>query len=189
MNWRANKAMRSGAVALLLAAAACAPALPQVSTDDARDMIRRMNEGAAPVDVCTPEGAALFRSAVRTHAKAMHDAGETWPNFEGLEDGDEVGPDAVVVALGFSSGHIQAGDLQGEGRWQVQRWALHAWPQLTQLRSLSSQVCPEIVAVRRAGVRYIRSHSPARERELMRALEVLEARLNELGVDTRPIED
>ncbi|MEZ5961489.1 MAG: hypothetical protein R3C30_13860 [Hyphomonadaceae bacterium] len=181
----AGNLQRLGASLLVLSAAACAPALPSMSAEEANTLIQGMSRGGAPVDVCTSEGQALFRSAVRTHARAMHDAGEAWPNFEGLEEGDEVGADAVVVALGLTAGHIEPGDLQGEARGQVQRWALNAWPQLLQVRAHSAEVCNEMVAVRRAGVRFVISRSASRQRELERALQVLEARLTDLGVDTR----
>jgi hypothetical protein len=175
---------RLGALSALLIAASCAPALPATSAEEARDLIQGMSRGGAPVDVCTADGQARFRSAVRAHAQAKHEAGEAWPNFEGLEEGERVGADAVVVAIAFSAGQIEASDLQGPARWQVQRWSLNSWPQIAQLRSHSGDVCREVVAVRRAGVRYVVSQSATRERELQRALEVLEARLKELGVDT-----
>ena len=172
-------------------AGSCVPA-PRMRAEDAAVLLADLAKGEPVVDVCSPDGASAFRDAVRVHARAMEQAGQSWPDFQGLEDGRGVAPEAVVVAMGFVAGHIQPGDIRGDAQWRMRRWALDGFPDLGRVRQNAHQVCPELFAVQLAGARHALARQRSggaetdrvrhAERRLIETIEALRRKLEELGV-------
>jgi len=179
-----------GALAVGLANA-CAPSLP-MAPEEAERIISALARGERAVDICTPDGARIFRRAVRIYADTQAADGRAWPNFENLGDGEIIEPEAVVVAIGFVGGIVRSGDLRGESRTRLRRWALENLPDIVRVRGAADDACTELAAVQVAGARYARAmqrrsitsqSSVARARhELEVALHDLETQLEKNGV-------
>ena len=136
------------ALVLALAVAACA-AQPSLTVEEAHAMIDAVGRGESTVDICTREGRASFRTAVRTYAEAQHEAGAIWPRLFGGPEAIDVAPDAGELAVmgGLLVGYVEPSDLRGDAR----RWAslLNMGMQLnadgrTFLRGMES-ACAEIM--------------------------------------------
>jgi hypothetical protein len=138
---------RAVAVALVWAAPACAPALPSISQTEARAVLERFAAGQAPVDVCEPEGRALFRGAVRSYARAMAESGQPWPNISTLGEGDSAGPTGIdVMVLGaLGAGFIEPNDIRGPTRILARHIARAYNADLSDVRRAVEIACPEVV--------------------------------------------
>ncbi|MGE3251723.1 MAG: hypothetical protein AB7J28_14800 [Hyphomonadaceae bacterium] len=83
-----------------------------MSAPEAEAFLQAAARGDAQADICTDEGRTRFRSAVRAHARAMHEQGRPWPNFMAMFEGGGA-PDAVetMVLAGILAGFIPQGDI------------------------------------------------------------------------------
>ena len=70
-----RKMMLAFAAAGLLSA--CAPGPVAMPATQASEMLELIAAGHPPGDVCTPQGRALLRGAVRSYGNAMAQAGQT----------------------------------------------------------------------------------------------------------------
>lgn len=135
---------------------ACAPGPAAMSATQASEMLELFAAGHPPGDVCTPQGRALLRGAVRSYGNAMAQAGQTWPNFEAF--GHE--PNAVTsveasVVIGVAAGFVEASDLRGPARAFAMHMTLANWPSIRDLRQAAVVACPELVELQQAASRFV----------------------------------
>ncbi|MBL8547121.1 MAG: hypothetical protein JNL81_11705 [Hyphomonadaceae bacterium] len=142
--------------ALAAALCACAPAPVEMPAAQAAEVLERFAAGNPPADVCTPEGRAVLRGAVRSYGDAMAQAGETWPDFEafGREPNGITGVEASVV-IGVVSGFVEASDLRGPSRALAMDMTLANWPSVRDLRQAALVACPELVELQQAASRFV----------------------------------
>jgi hypothetical protein len=130
-------------------ACACAPAPQRMAASEASEHLERFAAGAAADDVCTPQGRAVLRGAVRSYGAALAQAGVAWP---ALPDGASETPRSMdmAVTIAFASGLVEASDFQGNARRAVSRFALTHWPQLRNMRSAAHVACAQVLELQQA---------------------------------------
>jgi hypothetical protein len=130
-------------------ACACAPAPQPMAASEASEHLERFAAGSSASDVCTPQGRALLRGAVRAYGAELARAGVAWP---ALADGDDEAPRSmdVAVAMAFASGLVEASDFQGAARRAVSRFAFSHWPQLREMRAAARVACTQVMELQQA---------------------------------------
>lgn len=132
-------------VAALLACA-CTPAPVSMSAGEASERLAQFAAGPAPDMVCTPQGRALLRGAVRAYSAAMAQAGVEWPAEPGAE-GEALRSVDAAVSIAFASGVVDASDFRSRG--SVERIAAAYWPQITDMRPAARFACGHVVEMQR----------------------------------------
>lgn len=94
----------------------CSPA-PSLTIEEAQAIVADVGRGASRIDICTDEGRATFRAAVRAYSAAQHAQGKVWPNAMGALGGEHM-PDAGEVAVmgAMIAGYVNASDLSGDAQ-------------------------------------------------------------------------
>ena len=133
-------------------ACACAPAPQPMAASEASEHLERFAAGASGGEVCTPEGRALLRGAVRAYGAELAQAGVAWPALP-QGDGAVMRSTDVAVALAFAGGFVEASDLQRASRGMVSRFALAHWPQLRNMRAAARLACAQMVELQAAASR------------------------------------
>lgn len=133
-------------------ACACAPGPQPMAASEASEHLERFAAGASAGEVCTPQGRAVLRGAVRAYGAALAQAGVAWP---ALPDGDSATMRStdVAVALAFAGGFVEASDLQRASRGMVSRFAIANWPQLHDMRAAARLACAQMVELQAAASR------------------------------------
>ena len=144
--------LRATALAAGLFACACAPAPAPMGASEASERLERFAAGAAG-DVCTPQGRALLRGAVRAYGAELARAGVAWP---ALPDGGEaLHSTDVAVAIAFAGGLVEASDFQNDVRGAVSRFAFAHLPQFRDMRAAARVACGQVVELQQAGSRLV----------------------------------
>lgn len=148
--------LRKSIVAAAVAVSACAPAPVAMPASQASEVLELFAAGRAPGDVCTAQGRALLRGAVRAYGAAMAEAGEVWPNARALSGG----PDALTsveasVMIGVAAGFIEISDLDGAARAAVQQTTFAHWPSVSDLRRAADVACPELAELQSTAARFV----------------------------------
>jgi hypothetical protein len=141
---------------LILATGACGPAPVNMAATDASELLARFAAGSAPADVCTAEGRAVLRGAVRSYGAAMEANGVAWPvvpNF-GSEAQALSSVDASVL-IAFAAGFIEVSDFQGRARGLVTHMSFAQWPEIGGMRRAARVACTEVVALQQAAARVV----------------------------------
>lgn len=144
--------MRRLVLSLALAAGACAPAPPTMPATDAIELLEQFAVGAASIDVCTAEGRAVLRGAVRSYSSAMRAAGVPWP---ALPEG-ELSPNVVdlSVVMAMLSGFVEPSDLQGRAGALTSAMLLNELPRVTDFRRAAQVACRELLQLQQGAARY-----------------------------------
>ncbi|MGE0743186.1 MAG: hypothetical protein AB7O98_17760 [Hyphomonadaceae bacterium] len=149
--------MRTGLMmALGLAVSACAPLPPTMPATEASELLERFAAGEAPADMCSAQGRALLRGAVRAYGAAMAEAGEIWPTAprEGSEV-DTLTSVEVSVLIAVASGFVHVSDLRGPARLPEAQMSFANWPAVSDLRVAARVACPELVRLQRTAARFV----------------------------------
>jgi hypothetical protein len=147
--------LRVMAVAVGVLACACAPApVPaSMAASEASEHLERFAAGAADGDVCTPQGRALLRGAVRAYGAELASAGVAWP---ALPSGDEELRNMdVAVVVAFAAGLVEASDFPDASRRAVEQFALAQWPQFRPTRAAARLACTQVVELQRTALRLV----------------------------------
>ena len=144
--------LRVMALAVGVLACACAPGPQPMAASEASEHLERFAAGASAGEVCTPQGRATLRGAVRAYGAELAQAGVAWPALpEG--DGAAMRSTDVAVALAFAGGFVEASDLQRASRGMVSRFASAQWPQLHGMRAAARLACAQMVELQAAASR------------------------------------
>jgi hypothetical protein len=133
---------------------ACAPAPARMSAGEASERLELFASGADAMDVCTPQGRALLRGAVRAYGAELAQAGVAWPALP--EDGgaDMRRVDAAVL-VAFGAGMVEMSDFSGPARGAIGRMALTHWPHVREMRAAARVACAEVVELQQAASRFV----------------------------------
>lgn len=184
--------LRVTALAVGVLASACAPAPAPMAASEASEHLERFAAGAAADDVCTPQGRALLRGAVRSYGAELARAGVAWPALP-KRDGEGLRGTDLAVTIAVAAGIVEASDLQNAARGAVNRFALTQWPQFTNMRAAVRLACGRVVELQQAAVRVAaemeryqrmamrRQRDPERLRRQQERLERAQAQLEALA--------
>lgn len=143
------RAMTAGLAVLL--ASACAPAPAAMSAGEASERLELFAAGADAMNVCTPQGRALLRGAVRAYGAELAQAGVAWP---ALEAGDARRVD-VAVLVAFGAGMVETSDFTAPARGAIGQAALSRLPHVREMREAARVACAEVVELQRAASRFL----------------------------------
>ena len=130
-------------------ACACAPAPQPMAASEASEHLERFAAGGSGGEVCTPQGRALLRGAVRAYGAELAQAGVAWPALpEG--DGEGLRGTDLAITVAFAAGIVEASDLQGAVRGAVSRFALTQWPQFRNIRAAARVACGQVLELQQA---------------------------------------
>ncbi len=167
--------LRMSLCAVALGLSACAPAPVAMPATQASEVLELFAAGRARDDVCTAEGRATLRGAVRAYGAAMAEAGEVWPNVAAFGQAPEgLSSVEVSVLIGVAAGFIEASDLPGSVRGLARQLTLAHWPSVRDLRRAAEVACPELVELQQTAARFVierERFEEMRARDDMRAAE------------------
>jgi hypothetical protein len=124
----------------------------------ASEVLARFAAGTgAAVNVCTPEGRAMLRGAVRSYGAEMSVNGVAWPMMPGfgVEAPDALNSVDVSVLVAVAAGFVEASDLHGPARRFARHLAFMQWPEIRDLRSATRVACDEVVELQQAAARVV----------------------------------
>jgi len=136
----------------VLACASCAPAPQPMAASEASEHLERFAAGASAGEVCTPQGRATLRGAVRAYGAELARAGVAWPALP-QGDGEALRSMDTAVVLAFAGGFVEASDLQRASRGMVSRFAFAHWPKMRELRGAGRLACAQMVELQAAAAR------------------------------------
>lgn len=145
-------------LAAVLATSACAPAPApvQMAATDASELLERFAAGSAPADVCTPQGRAVLRGAVRAYGTELQRAGVAWPAIPAMGgEGDQLRSMDITVLVAFAAGFVEASDFHGNARRMVSELALTQYPEIRNMRAAAHVACGEVAALQQAAARFV----------------------------------
>jgi hypothetical protein len=142
---------------LLLAASlgACAPAPANMPATQASEVLARFAAGSASANVCTPEGRAVLRGAVRAYGQEMSMNGVAWPMMPGFGASEALNSVDVSVLVAFAAGFVEVSDLHGPARRFARRLSFTQWPEIRSMRDATRVACDEVVALQQAAARVV----------------------------------
>jgi hypothetical protein len=140
--------LRATVLGACLLVGACAPGPAPMAASEASERLERFAAGAAAGEVCTPQGRALLRGAVRSYGAELARAGVAWPALP--EAGDAMRGTDLAVTLAFAAGFVEASDFQNGARGAISRFALAQWPQFREVRAAARLACGQVVELQRA---------------------------------------
>jgi len=117
---------------------------------EASEVLERFAGGSA-IDVCSADGRARLRGAVRAYGAELNANGVAWPAVPGAvgSEGALNGTDASVV-IAFAAGFVEVSDFHGPARRLVSQISFAQWPQIRDLRAAADVACQDVVALQRA---------------------------------------
>lgn len=142
---------------LALAVSACAPGPARVSAAEASEFLELFAAGSAgAADVCTPEGRAQLRGAVRAYGAEMNLNGVAWPSLPAVSGApDEFNRVDASVLIAFSAGFVETSDFYGQARRMARQLTFTQWPEVRGMRQAVRVACPEVVALQQAAARAV----------------------------------
>ncbi|MCL4715849.1 MAG: hypothetical protein KJZ75_13150 [Hyphomonadaceae bacterium] len=148
--------MRWMAAILAAALAGCSAELPRYEEREALTLLRQYSNGAAPFNVCTAEGRAQLRGAVRAYSRAREAAGEVWPDVPSEESSRaELSALDISMLIAYAGGFVEGQDFQREPRRALRLAALTHLEDMVRLRGAVRTACAEVAALQRAAGRYM----------------------------------
>lgn len=143
--------LRGAAIVVGILACACTPAFKPMSASQASEHIEHFAAGSSTPDVCTPQGRALLRGAVRAYSGALAQAGVDWPALS--SDGEPLRSTDVAIAVAFAAGFVEASDFHADARADVRHFALTHWPQFRDMRAAAHLACTRVIELQHAALR------------------------------------
>lgn len=145
--------MRTLFLSLALIVSACGEAPTAMRASQASLLLEQFAAGAAPADLCTAEGRAMLRGAVRAYGAAMSDAGEAWPAAPQGSDG--LGNVEAMVLVAAASGFVEPTDFRDHASILVERVVFAHWPELRGMRDGVRVACNEMVDLQISAARFV----------------------------------
>ena len=144
--------MKRGFVLVLAAAlSACAPSPVQMPAAQAAEMLSLFAAGAGPANVCSANGRALLRGAVRSYSREMTQAGVAWPMIpQTSAETETVTSVDISVMIAFAAGFVKTSDFQAPARGTLTHLTINQWPEIESLRGAADVACAEVQALQQA---------------------------------------
>lgn len=142
------------AAVLALTASACVPAPTPMAATEASEVLELFAAGAAGEDVCTANGRARLRGAVRAYSAELARAGQIWPALGGENEGGRLSGVEVAVMGALSAGFVEASDLSGPARALARQFRFAYWPSIDRPRLAARVACRELQAMQQTAQRF-----------------------------------
>lgn len=155
---------RGMALALAAALCACAPAPVQMPAARASEVLSLFATGRGPANVCSSDGRALLRGAVRSYSREMTRSGVDWPLVptQSGESRNITNVD-ISVMIAFAAGFVKASDFHGQPRLMLNQLAITQWPEIRSIRLAARDACEEVVALQQAAAVFVIESTHYRE--------------------------
>jgi hypothetical protein len=155
---------RALASVLVLATAACAQAPVRMPAAEASELLARFAAGSGSADVCTDEGRAVLRGAVRAYSAEMQANGVAWPMIPAIGgDPNALSTIDVSVLIAFAAGFVDASDFHGQARQLAGRLSFAQWPEIRSMRQAARVACPDVVLLQQAAAQFVLESERLRE--------------------------
>lgn len=142
--------------ALAAALSACAPAPVHMPATQASEVLNLFAAGRGPADVCSADGRALLRGAVRAYSREMSRSGVAWPALgSGSERAQHLTGVDVSVTIAFAAGFVKAGDFYGAPRLAMNELTISQWPAVRAMRAAAREACEEVAALQQAAASFM----------------------------------
>jgi hypothetical protein len=133
-------------LALAVALCACAPAPVRMPAAQASEVLNLFAAGRGPANVCSANGRALLRGAVRAYSREMQISGIAWPAVPGVAE--QVTHVDVSVMIALAAGFVRTEDFRGAP--VMNHLALAQWPGIESMRSAARGACEEVATLQQA---------------------------------------
>jgi hypothetical protein len=154
--WVGMVSMKRGLVLALAAAlGACAPTPVQMPAAQASEVLNLFAVGRGPANLCSPDGLALLRGAVRAYSREMERSGVTWPMMPDGDETQQVTHVDVSVVIAFAAGFVKANDFRGAPRMLMSQLTLSQWPEIRAMRVAARDACGEVAALQQAAATFV----------------------------------
>lgn len=142
--------------ALAAALCACAPAPVQMPAAQAAEVLNLFAAGAGPADICSRDGRALLRGAVRSYSREMAEAGVTWPMIpQASEETENVTSVDISVMIAFAAGFVETGDFQAPARGMLAHLTINQWPEIQSMRHATATSCADVRTLQQAASGFV----------------------------------
>jgi hypothetical protein len=169
---------RGLAFALAAALSACAPTPVQMPAAQASEVLNLFAAGEGPANVCSADGRALLRGAVRSYAREMNQSGVVWPVVPGAAgEAENLTHVDVSVLIAYAAGFVRTSDFQQPVRQFMTQLTFSELPEILSLRRAARVACEEVRALQQAAARFVVEN--ARMADMLRA-----ARVRSQGAET-----
>jgi hypothetical protein len=149
---------------LVLAMAACAPQPVRMPAAEASELLARFAAGSGSADICTAEGRAVLRGAVRAYGAEMRANGVAWPMIPAFGgDPDAVSSVDVSVLIATAAGFVEVSDFRGPARGMIDRANFAQWPEIRSMGQATRVACDEVIALQQAAARFLVESERLRE--------------------------
>jgi hypothetical protein len=139
-----------------LALGACAPGPARMPASEAGAWLERFAASTAPENVCTPQGRATLRGAVRAYGAAMAEAGQVWPNIGDVDrEANAITAVEASVVIATASGLVELSDLRGPARAMALQMTFAHWPSVRDLHMAAQVACGDLVQLQQTASRLI----------------------------------
>lgn len=130
---------------------ACAPS--PMPAARASEVLELFAAGDGPADICSAQGRALLRSAVRAYSTEMRRSGVSWPALPGQSEALRAVDASVLIAV--AAGFVQASDIRNPSRRFIGAFPLAERPEIALMQSAGRAACDEVRALQRAAARFV----------------------------------
>jgi hypothetical protein len=121
----------------------------------ASEVLNLFASGRGPADICTIEGQALLRGAVRAYSTEMHASGLAWPIIPGLAgEAEHLNHVDISVMIAFAAGFVRSADFRGPARHYLAQLNFAEFPRLHDMRRATHVACEDVVALQQAASRF-----------------------------------
>ncbi|MCX7357018.1 MAG: hypothetical protein NT015_02540 [Alphaproteobacteria bacterium] len=142
--------------AVAAALCACAPAPVQMPAAQAAEVLSLFAAGAGPANICSSDGRALLRGAVRAYSREMAQAGVTWPVIpQASEETENVTSVDISVMIAFAAGFVETGDFQAPARRMLTHLTINQWPEIQSMRGAAQVACADVQALQQAASGFV----------------------------------
>lgn len=143
-------------LAMAAALCACAPAPVQMPASQASEVLNLFAAGQGPANVCSADGRALLRGAVRAYGREMDRSGVAWPMLpSAAAEAQSVTAMDVSVMIAFAAGFVQTSDFQQPTRGFMRQLTFSQWPEIQNMRRAARVACVEVQALQQAASRFV----------------------------------
>jgi len=147
---------RGFVLAFTAALSACAPTPVQMPAAQAAEVLSLFSAGRGPANVCSADGRALLRGAVRSYSREMAQAGVAWPVVpQASEETENVTSVDISVMIAFAAGFVKTSDFQAPARGMLAHLTLTQWPEIQSMRGAAEVACADVQALQQAASGFV----------------------------------
>lgn len=162
---------RGLAFALAASLCACAPAPTEMPAARASEVLNLFAAGSGPADICSSDGRALLRGAVKAYSREMQQAGVPWPAIpQANGEAESITSVDISVMIAFAAGFVKMNDFQAPARGMLTHLTISQWPEIQSIRGAVRVACADVQALQQAASGFVVEQS--RMAQMMHAANV-----------------